>query len=208
MQKESATAVGEPLNIYPSTHSSIHPCIYLSIYLSIYTHPEVDRTGFLKGVCFFENAVIFDPIWIPGWWFSAFCLLRDGFIYHILSMGLENDLFSSGKSWDCIYSRMAISIYVSIYLSIYRCVQRTPSLTTAALRLRRAGAVAGGGGLGAGQRAAGGGWAPSSLRNSSTRPAAGASSPLFLLLFFVVKNAKMRIQGKNVYINLYVYVYL
>ena len=30
-------------------------------------------------------------------WFSAFCALRDGFIYHILSMGLQNDLLDFSK---------------------------------------------------------------------------------------------------------------
>ena len=30
---------------------------------------------------------------MESWWFSAFCPRRNGFIYHILSMGLDNDLF-------------------------------------------------------------------------------------------------------------------
>ena len=50
---------------------------------------------FEGGFYFLKNTVIFDPIdriWIFGG-FSIFCPLRDGFICHILSMGLENDLF-------------------------------------------------------------------------------------------------------------------
>ena len=63
------------------------------------------------------------------WWFSAFCPLRNGFIYHFLSMGLENDVFYFLKSRDSIYSRMAIYIYIYahvcvcmyIYICIYAC---------------------------------------------------------------------------------------
>ena len=49
---------------------------------------------FEGGFDLLKNTVIFDPIdriWTFGG-FSTFCPLRDGFICHILSMGLENDL--------------------------------------------------------------------------------------------------------------------
>ena len=61
----------------------------------VFSHPGVDRIWFFEGEFYFlKNTVIFDPIdriWIFG--VSTFCPLRDGFICHILSMGLENDLF-------------------------------------------------------------------------------------------------------------------
>ena len=50
---------------------------------------------FEGGFYFLKNTVIFDPIdriWILGG-FSTLCPLRDGFICHILSVSLENDLF-------------------------------------------------------------------------------------------------------------------
>ena len=56
--------------------------------------------------------------------FSAFCPLRDGFIYHILSMGFENDLFYVSKCQDSIYSRMAIHTCTHIRVYIYIYIER------------------------------------------------------------------------------------
>ena len=88
------------------------------------------------GFHFLKNTVIFDPIdriLIFGR-FSTFCPLRDCFICHILSMGLENNLFCFRHSRDSIYSRMAI--YVYMYICMYTC--QHISIRTYMLALRGA----------------------------------------------------------------------
>ena len=78
---------------------------------------------FEGGFHFLKDTVIFDPIdriWIFGG-FSAFCPLRDGFICHILSMGLENDLFCLNPR-DSIYSRMATDFCVCGHIYMYMCI--------------------------------------------------------------------------------------
>ena len=57
--------------------------------------------------------------------FSTFCPLRDGFICHILSMGLETDLFIfenpgilSTPGWLYIYMYIFLYLYLCIYTDI------------------------------------------------------------------------------------------
>ena len=75
------------------------------------------------GVNLWKNTMIFDPIdriWIFGW-FSTFCPLRDSFTYHILSVGLENDLFCFLKI-PGLYLLQDGYIYIHVYTHRYACL--------------------------------------------------------------------------------------